>query len=551
MMSSFFCTKIYALAVAGCSLAYASKVLPATHGPPPGSDPLTWGFYATPEMQTPTKLHITGNIPKWVSGSLYRGAFATWDVGNYTAEHWFDGFSRNHRFAIENGDVSYHSRNASDELMDFVAETGTYPSGQFGSDPCKIIFGAFQATYRDGTNAHGDRDTDTIPVSFIPNFPGLARNTSSLGGPALDTLVYGTDANGLQQLDPVSLDPIELFTYNASNSQLGDMKRTAAHPARFADGTLFNYVLNQTTKPPTYQIFGMEPTTGETKILAEITDAPSAYIHSMFATDKHVILVVWQPHLIDELKTTTLQELKPFDTEAKTLFYVIDPKGDIVSKYESPDAFFAFHQINSFEDDAGNIFIDLPTYPDYGFLEAAMVENLRANLGSKENASSVNDLAASFARYQLPFHTNSKVSSNGALATHSAKREYKLPFCGANIELPVIHPDLVGKPYRFAYGIHVVKTGYFADSIIKIDTKTKGWKIWLPETKQLPTEPVFVPRPGAMAEDDGVLLVVVMDSVEKKSSLIVIDAVSMEEIAIAHMPIVMGYGFHGGFAANV
>jgi hypothetical protein len=51
-------------------------------------------------------------------GSLYRGAAATWDVGNWTAEHWFDGLSRNHRFEIENGAVHYRSRNGSDELMD-------------------------------------------------------------------------------------------------------------------------------------------------------------------------------------------------------------------------------------------------------------------------------------------------------------------------------------------------------------------------------------------------------------------------------------------------
>lgn len=51
-------------------------------------------------------------------GSLYRGAAATWDSGNYTAEHWFDGFSRNHRFEISEGKVSYRSRNASDELQD-------------------------------------------------------------------------------------------------------------------------------------------------------------------------------------------------------------------------------------------------------------------------------------------------------------------------------------------------------------------------------------------------------------------------------------------------
>jgi torulene dioxygenase len=59
-------------------------------------------------------------------GSLYRGAAGSWDSGNYTAEHWFDGFSRNHRFEISKGKVEYRNRNATDELRDcqFLLKTG-------------------------------------------------------------------------------------------------------------------------------------------------------------------------------------------------------------------------------------------------------------------------------------------------------------------------------------------------------------------------------------------------------------------------------------------
>ena len=540
--------KHLALVFITAGLARASNDLPATHGPPPGSDPLIWGFYATPEMQTPVKLPVTGYIPSWITGSLYRGAAATWDVGNYTAEHWFDGFSRNHRFEIADGSVTYRSRNASDELMEFVRDTGLFPGPTFGSDPCKIIFGAFETTFRDGTNLHGNKSNNNVAVAFIPNFPDLARNTSSVGGP-LDTLVSTTDANKLQQIDPVTLEPIELFTYQASNPLLVDDGHTSAHPAFSEDGTIYNYLLDMSTQPPVYRVFGLMGGTGEVNIIANITDAPPAYIHSMFSTDKHVILVVWQAdYTIDG--ETLLSSIGPWNPERKTLFYVIDPAGGgVISKYESQDAFFAFHQINSFEDNTGNVYIDLPTMPDYSFLDAAMVENLRANLGSKTHASSKNDLAGSFTRYKLPFYKSNK-ASNGTLITHLAEVDFKLPYCGANIELPRINQDFHGKAYRYAYGCHVEKTGYFSDSIIKIDTETLEWKIWSPETKQLPGEPIFVPRPGSTAEDDGVLLTISMDSAEKKSSLIVIDPDTMKEIGRAHMPIVMGYSFHGDYAAD-
>lgn len=85
---------------------------------PPDTYPLALGFYATPEVIEPIPLEIEGHFPRWITGSLYRGAQGTWDSGNYTSEHWFDGFSRQHRFEIEDGKVFYRSRNGSDEVQD-------------------------------------------------------------------------------------------------------------------------------------------------------------------------------------------------------------------------------------------------------------------------------------------------------------------------------------------------------------------------------------------------------------------------------------------------
>ena len=519
---------------------------PATHGPPPGSDPLTWGFYATHEVQQPIQLPIVGNIPRWLNGSLYRGAAGTWDVGNYTAEHWFDGFSRNHRFEISNGTVEYRSRNASDELADFVEETGKFPGPTFGSDPCKIIFGAFETTFRDGQNPHGNKSGENVAVSLAPDFPGLAPNGSSVGAP-YDTFVMTTDANLLQQLDPVTLEPIEVFTYQASNLLLNDSDRSAAHPARGADGSLYNYVLDTSAQPPVYRIFGIEPPNGQTRILANITDAPPAYLHSIFSTLNHIILIVWQADLARPGKTV-LTSLGPWNPKRTTLFYVIDRvNGGVVSKYMANEAFFAFHEVNSYEEEDGSIVIDLPTMADYTFLEAAQVPNLRANVGSKTNASAKNDIPGSFTRYKLPFQGANATLPNGTLAVAKAELVFQLPYNCSNIELPRINPNFAGKSYQYAYGVHTEHVGYFADSLIKVDVNNREAKVWSPQTKQLPSEPVFVPAPNATDEDDGVLLTIVMDSAVKKSALTVIDPKTMQELGRAQMPIVMGYGFHGAW----
>ncbi|CAH0023697.1 unnamed protein product [Clonostachys rhizophaga] len=482
-------------------------------------------------MRDPTQLKVEGHFPHWLTGSLYRGGAGTWDVGNYTAEHWFDGFSRNHRFEIANGMVSYPSRNGSDEIMDFVHETGRYPEKSFGSDPCKMIFGAFETTFRDGISPHGNKSSMNIAVSYAPNFPGIIGNSTD-GNVPFKTLVITTDANGLQQIDPDTLEPIEILTYQASHALLVNGGQLAAHPVHSSDGSLYNYVHDLSSSPPAYRVFGIHPPSGETQILANITDAPPAYIHSLFGTEQHIVLIIWQADFTQEANNI-VDSIGPWDPERKALFYVINrAHGGIVDK-------------------AGNIFVDLPRMNDKSFLSAARIPNLRVNLGTP-NATSKNDLAGSFTRYWLPRQCKSSQIGNGTLETTPARIEFSLPYAEANIELPRINPARDGKPYRFSYGIHVQKAGNFADSIIKIDAKKRRWKVWTPGTRHLPSEPIFVSSPNPTSEDDGVLLIVTMDSKSKRSSLVDIDAKTMKELGRARMPIVMGYGFHGvwGHAAQ-
>lgn len=111
--------------------------------------------------------------------------------------------------------------------------------------------------------------------------------------------------------------------------------------------------------------------------------------------------------------------------------------------------------------------------------------------------------------------------------------EFEIPHMVGNLELPRINEAYHAKPYRYAYGIHIEKPGYFADSIVKIDTTTQTTKIWTPATDHLPSEPIFVASPNGTAEDDGVLLTVALDAKRKLSALVVIDAISMKELGRA------------------
>lgn len=70
----------------------------------------------------------------------------------------------------------------------------------------------------------------------------------------------------------------------------------------------------------------------------------------------------------------------------------------------------------------------------------------------------------------------------------------------------------------------------------------------LGEDDLLPSEPIFVERPGAVDEDDGVVLVMVLSS--KQDFLSVLNARDMSEIARARVPadVKASFTFHGFFA---
>ncbi len=65
-------------------------------------------------------------------------------------------------------------------------------------------------------------------------------------------------------------------------------------------------------------------------------------------------------------------------------------------------------------------------------------------------------------------------------------------------------------------------------------------------------EPVFVPRAGAVAEDDGYLVTFVHDAPSGSSSFVVLDAtdVGVEPLAVVPLPQRVPYGFHGSWFAD-
>jgi all-trans-8'-apo-beta-carotenal 15,15'-oxygenase len=93
-------------------------------------------------------------------------------------------------------------------------------------------------------------------------------------------------------------------------------------------------------------------------------------------------------------------------------------------------------------------------------------------------------------------------------------------------------------------------------AIKKLDLVSGERKVWSAAPRGFVSEPVMVPRSAAAtastggpepAEDDGWVLCMVWNGARCASDLVILDAASLEELAVVELPLAIPYGLHGSF----
>ena len=97
-----------------------------------------------------------------------------------------------------------------------------------------------------------------------------------------------------------------------------------------------------------------------------------------------------------------------------------------------------------------------------------------------------------------------------------------------------------GRPYRYIYGkcLSMPRPCNSQTAVCRIDTSDGSLVMWSEAPALLPAgTPVFLPRPGAAAEDetDGVLLVDCLGA-DGRAALVILDAASFTEVARVVVP---------------
>ncbi|XP_069470374.1 carotenoid-cleaving dioxygenase, mitochondrial-like [Ambystoma mexicanum] len=518
-------------------------------------------FSTTEETPQPIPTKILGDIPKWIKGSLLRNGPGMFEFGNDKYNHWFDGMALLHKFKIEDGTVTYMSKFLeSDSYLSNKANNRIVAS-EFGTvampDPCKSLYERFMSRFET------PKSTDNASVNYVL-FKG--------------DYYVSTETNFMHKIDPDTLASLQKVDW----SKFVAVNGATAHPHYDPDGTAYNMGNSYGKHGSSYNIIRIPPQRSDddetlegAQIVCSIDPVDKrkpSYYHS-FAMSENYVVFIEQSVKIDLLKIIAAKlrgkgfsEVMTWTPEQNTIFHIVNKHTGKLHpvKYQSKP-FVSFHQINAFEDQ-GAIVIDLCCQDDGGAFKALDLQNMRKegnDLQKLYDMSNRNyprrfvlplviDTNTPFEKYlkTLPYSSAAavKMADGTVWCSYESLHDDSLVKMGG-LEFPHInYSKYNAKKYDFFYGCgfgHLV-----GDSLIKMDVPTKAMKVWK-EEGCYPSEPVFVPLPDSTAEDDGVILSVVVTPNENKNTfLLVLDAKTFAEIGRAEVPVQIPYGFHGVFHSN-
>lgn len=447
------------------------------------------------------RLPVGGTFPAWLQGTLLRTGPAKFDVGSTTVNHWFDGLAMLHRFSFAAGAVIYSNRFLRSDSYCEAAEKGSLARGEFATDPCRTLFQRVAAVFSPHLTDNCNVNVDTFGGKTV----ALTETTL-----------------------PVRFDgeTLETLGHYVADAEVGGMV-SIAHPHHDAErGCRFSYVVDFGRRSH-YRLFAIPDDGSPERVVAEMPVDKPAYMHSFAMTERYLVLTEF-PLVVDPLRL--LLALAPFirnyrwTPERGLRFHVFDKDSGALIASHTADAAFAFHHVNAYEE-GSEVVIDVITYDDAGIIDQLYLKRLRA--GEPVNAT------GRLMRYRMPL--------NGGNPSQPVAITDEM------LELPRIdYERCAGKPYRYVWGTGRRPGGDFLDSIVGVDVATGTTRTWFAEGC-FPGEPVFVAKPGAQGEGEGMLLSVVLDARHSRSFLLVLDAQSLTEIARADCPHHIPFSFHGNY----
>lgn len=495
------------------------------------------------EVRDPLPGELTGGrVPAWLSGAVVRNGPGVFGYGNRSVVHAFDGSAKLQSWEFVNGSALFRTAFLGSTVREqSVLARDIAPQLTFDRlDPCFSVFGKLASVF--------DSRSDNYVVNlFRPGSSSRVLATSDVAA-------------------SIEVDPATLATYGATNFTDGlaspGLKLGAAHPLAHG-GSLVNVAVNMSVttlapRAPAELLLYRMGAGMRRRVFGRVSVPYAPYIHSFALTERYAVVVVF-PVSFELEKVLLLRPLMEVFTwngtqEARVHVFDLsseDPEAAPVATFSAPP-FFGFHHVNAFEEAAtGDVLFDIAAYNDtspmqgryaFGVLPAMLNASTRYLLARPETR-----------RYRLPMGAGRSRTERSPPppASYTVLRAADASGRERPTDMPRINELRRGRPYCFFYALDVYSPPW---SIVKVDvcravagggTTASVWSL----DSHYPTEPIFVPRPGSSAEDDGVVLSNVLDGPGARTYMLILNATTMLPLATVYAPggRVVPWNLHGQF----
>eukprot|EP00930_Biecheleria_cincta_P071298 TRINITY_DN58815_c0_g1_i1.p1 TRINITY_DN58815_c0_g1~~TRINITY_DN58815_c0_g1_i1.p1 ORF type:complete len:536 (-),score=83.86 TRINITY_DN58815_c0_g1_i1:278-1858(-) len=468
---------------------------------------------SNPEQVNWTCQPVPG-LPRWINGTLILPSAAQFEMGEQRFQTILDSFGKFHKMQLSNGSLCFMAKMLPSKFYnDSLSKDGIAPGFLF-DEPipprhCTVP----------RCNLFGGNDN-----TFV--------KTYKVG----DTYLSVTDSPIMQEFDPTTLDVVGKVAWK------DDFKDLPAHMALLAaahaiiDPETGNwYGVQQEASlsgRATVDLYTIDPAVPKRKqLLSRKITEKMRYFHDLGMSKNYVILP-FQPYTFNAavlFSSKPMKEALVLDNKS-TEFHVFSrshPQAE--PQVFTVDRFFYQHVSNAYENETG-IIIDL------GHNERFVLHGPLAYVEPTANKSERDSSYSKFTMRRYHLHLNGPKSgqvTSEILSDPSASTEFVR-----------INEAFKTRPYCFYYAnewFHKGSAALGAMAVVKQDMCT-GRRYYWARPAHYPSEPVYVPRGDG--EDDGSLLFSSLDGTTGKSSLIVVDAKNLAEIAAVELPTRLPYTMH-------
>lgn len=440
-------------------------------------------------------MRVEGRLPEELKGTLVRIGPVTFGVGGRRYGHWFDG---------DGGVLAVR-----------------FDGGRAWGAARAIDTPSIRAERAAGKVLH--MNYGTSPATLWGRLFGGKKNSANTSAMTWNGRLFALVESTL----PTELSLEDLRTVGETDLDGAVGHAFSAHPhAVVARKAAYNFGVRygRVTLLDLYEL----PGSGPIRRLGSVPLPGLTMIHDFIATERHLLFFAAPMRLRifrAMLGGGSLAENFEWRPELGTEVIVIPiDEPSKVTRFQA-EPFHSWHFGNAFEQD-GHLVVDHVRYPDFG--------------SNRWLAEQLNGWATTDAQGRL--HRTTIDPKAGTLRTE-ALSDRRCEFPGAT-------PLRAGARHRYVYtAAHSGPAAWRGpqDAVVKVDMETGRETVVTLGREHYAAEPVFLPRPGGSAEDDGWLLAQTYDATSDRTYVAVLDAKAPEAgpVARAWLEHFFPFTFHG------